>query len=390
MYFVSFIVKNLTRRPVRTALTVLGLSVAVGSMIALLGISHNVEATVAEGFERRGVDIVVMQGGVADQLSSELDEKLLDRVVKIEGVDPAGLDVALIQFMELQKTKGGDSKNIIGIGWPASNFGFDDLQVLSGRRLREGDTHKVMLGSTVADNEKKAVGDTIFLQTEPFEVIGIYKSFSVFENGAVVILLDAAHELNPLRKGSITGFSLRVKKSTTHPDADVEAVRQRVLELKDEKTGKPLRLSAQTTKEYVKSASHVQLVKAMSWMVSVIAIIIGVISMLDTMIMSVLERTQEIGILRAVGWPRSRVVKMVLIEAVILSLAAAAIGSLGAILLTFILTLFPKVNGFIESGIAPIVVLQGFGFTLLIGLVGAAYPAIRAARLLPTEAIRHD
>jgi putative ABC transport system permease protein len=390
MYFVSFITKNLSRRPVRTALTVLGLSVAVGSMIALLGISHNVESTVAEGFERRGVDIVVMQGGVADQLSSELDEKLLDRVVKIEGVDPAGLDIALIQFMELQRTKGGDSKNIIGIGWPASNFGFEDLQILSGRRLREGDTRKVMLGATVADNEKKAVGDTIYLQTEPFEVIGIYKSFSVFENGAVVILLEEAHELNPLRKGSITGFSMRVKKSAEHPDADVEAVRLRILDLKDEKTGKSLRLSAQTTKEYVKSASHVQLVKAMSWMVSVIAIVIGVISMLDTMIMSVLERTQEIGILRAVGWPRSRVVKMVLIEAVVLSLAAAAIGSIGAILLTYILTLFPKVNGFIESGIAPVVLLQGFLFTLLIGLLGAAYPAIRAARLLPTEAIRHD
>jgi putative ABC transport system permease protein len=75
---------------------------------------------------------------------------------------------------------------------------------------------------------------------------------------------------------------------------------------------------------------------------------------------------------------------------VILSLAAAACGSLGAIVLTYVLTLFPKVNGFIESGIAPVVILQGFGFTVLIGLIGAAYPAIRAALLLPTEAIRHD
>ena len=390
MYFASFILKNLTRRPIRTALTVLGLSVAVGSMIALLGISHNVEATVAEGFERRGVDIVVMQGGVADQLSSELDEKLVERVAKIEGVDPHGVDVALIQLVEIQSSKGGDSKNVITIGWPASNFGFDDLEVRTGRRVNAGDVRKVMIGSTVATNLKKGVGDTIWLQTEPFEVIGTFESFSVFENGAVVMLLHESQELNPLRKGSITGFSLRVKKSLERPDADVDAVRQRILDLKDEKTGKAIRLSAQTTKEYVKNASHVQILKAMSWMVSVIAIVIGVISMLDTMIMSVLERTQEIGILRAVGWPRSRVVKMVLVEAVILSMAAAAIGSLGAIGLTYVLTLFPQVNGFIESGIAPIVILQGFGFTVLIGIVGAVYPAVRAALLLPTEAIRHD
>jgi len=390
MYFVSFILKNLTRRPIRTALTVLGLSVAVGSMIALLGISHNVEATVAEGFERRGVDIVVMQGGVADQLSSELDEKIVERVAKIEGVDPRAVDVALIQLVEIQHAKGADSKNVITIGWPATNFGFDDLELRSGRRVREGDVRKAMIGTTVASNLKKGVGDTIFLQTEPFEVVGVFESFSVFENGAVVVLLHESQELNPLRKGSITGFSLRVKKSLDKPDADVATVRQRILDMKDDTTGKPIRLTAQTTREYVKNASHVQILKAMSWMVSAIAILIGVISMLNTMAMSVLERTQEIGILRAVGWPRSRVVKMVLVEAVILSLAAAAVGSLGALALTYVLTLFPQVNGFIESGIAPVVILQGFAFTLLIGLIGAAYPAIRAALLLPTEAIRHD
>jgi putative ABC transport system permease protein len=389
MYFVAFILKNLTRRPIRTALTVLGLAVAVGSMIALLGISHNVESTVAEGFERRGVDIVVIEGGKPDQLSSDLDEKLVEQVLKIEGVDPEGVDAALIQMLDIVRSSGA-SDPVIVIGWPATNFGFDDLRVLEGRRLREGDRNKVMIGSTVAENQRKGVGDKVVIAEHEFEIVGTFKSFSVFENGSVVTLLKDAQDLQSTRTGRITGFSIRVKKSLEQPDADIEAVRQRILALKDEKTGKPVRLAAQTTKEYVKSATHVQIVKAMSWMVSVIAIIIGVISMLDTMIMSVLERTQEIGILRAVGWPRSRVVRMVVIEAIILSLAAATIGTIGAVGLTYVLTLFPKVNGFIESGIAPIVILQGFGFTLLIGLIGAAYPAVRAALLLPTEAIRHD
>ncbi len=384
MYFVSFILKNLTRRPIRTALTVLGLSVSVGSMIALLGISHNVEATVSEGFERRGVDIVVLQSGVVDQTSSELDERLVDRVINIEGVDPKGVDVALISISVVRR--GSNDDPAITIGWPSSNFGFDDLVMLSGRRVLEGDYRKVMIGATVAENLKKKVGEQIELQEKKFEIVGTFKSFSVFENGSIIMLLPESQEIAN-RKGKITGFSIRVNKSSEHPDADIEAVRERIAALTDD-TGR--HLSAQTIKEYVKTASHVQIVRAMSWMVSVIALVIGIISMLDTMIMSVLERTQEIGILRAVGWPRSRVVKMVLLEAVMLSLSAATIGSLGAIALTYILTLFPKVNGFIESGIAPSVIAQGFGLTLLIGLLGAAYPAVRAARLLPTEAIRHD
>ncbi len=384
MYFVSFILKNLTRRPIRTALTVLGLSVSVGSMIALLGISHNVEATVSEGFERRGVDIVVLQSGVVDQTSSELDERLVDRVINIEGVDPKGVDVALISISVVRR--GSNDDPAITIGWPSSNFGFDDLVILSGRRVLEGDYRKVMIGATVAENLKKKVGEQIELQEKKFEIVGTFKSFSVFENGSIIMLLPESQEIAN-RKGKITGFSIRVNKSSEHPDADIEAVRERIAALTDD-TGR--HLSAQTIKEYVKTASHVQIVRAMSWMVSVIALVIGIISMLDTMIMSVLERTQEIGILRAVGWPRTRVVKMVLLEAVMLSLSAATIGSLGAIALTYILTLFPKVNGFIESGIAPSVIAQGFGLTLLIGLLGAAYPAVRAARLLPTEAIRHD
>src|SRR5207237_6541255 len=97
----------------------------------------------------------------------------------------------------------------------------------------------------------------------------------------------------------------------------------------------------------------------MVWMVSVIAIAIGVISMLNTMVMSVLERTHEIGILRAVGWPRARVVKMVMGEAVLLSLAAAVVGAVGAAAVTYGLTLSPKVNGFIDGRISPVAVAQG-------------------------------
>jgi putative ABC transport system permease protein len=124
--------------------------------------------------------------------------------------------------------------------------------------------------------------------------------------------------------------------------------------------------------------------------VSLIALLIGVISMLNTMAMSVLERTQEIGILRAVGWPRRRVVFMVLGEAVVLGLAAAAVGAVLAVATTYLLTLSPRASAFIEGGIAPWVILQGFGVTILIALIGGAFPALRASRLLPTEAIRHD
>jgi putative ABC transport system permease protein len=186
------------------------------------------------------------------------------------------------------------------------------------------------------------------------------------------------------RKGKITGFSVKIKEGE-----NVDAVKQRLEAFRDPKDP-TVRLAAQTTLEFVNNQSHLKLVRAMSWMVSIVALAIGVISMLNTMIMSVLERTHEIGILRAVGWPRIRVVSMVLGEAILLGLAAAAVGSVGADAMTHLLSQFPKVNGFIEGGVSSVVMVEGLALAAIIAIVGGTYPAIRAARLLPTEAIRHE
>jgi putative ABC transport system permease protein len=407
MYFVTFILKNLTRRPTRTALTVLGLSVAVGSMIALLGISDQFRRSVTEGFEKRGVDLVVVPGGQADQLSGKIDEWVVDRVRKMKGVK--WVDAAIVDVAEMWRrdpkpgeTSPPPSMQVMIQAWAPENFEHDDLEIMSGRRLTPGDTGKVMLGSTLAVNLNKKVGDKVTLLGKPFEVVGIYKSFLVFETGALMLPL-AEYQKEIGAEGKVTGFSLAVEKGAD-PEADVERVRQQILDLKSVQFRllylaplpilvpdvQPVRLAAEPPRQYAENASHLKVTNAMAWVVSLVAILIGVISMVNTMAMSVLERTQEIGILRAVGWPSGRVIRMVLGEAVCLAVAAASIGTAGAVATTYALSYLPRTSGFIEGGLPLPVVGIGFAITVAIGLLGGAYPAFRAARLLPTEAIRHD
>jgi putative ABC transport system permease protein len=383
MWFVTFLLKNLFRRKLRSALTGSAVAVAVGTLVGFLGVSDGFERSTVEAFEKRGVDLVVVAGGVIDQLSSDLDEHIGDRIQHIPGVRTA--TPGLIELVELHK-----GNSVIGVvvqGWRLDNPNFNDLEILSGRRLQADDRRGVMLGVNLAGGLNKQVGDTVEIQREDFQVVGIFRSFTVFENGGAVVLLS---ELQPLmaRKNSVTGFSV-VLDHDDGATADIDAVRSQIEALTDER-GRPLGLSAQPTKDYASTSVHIRMAHAMAWLTSMIAVVIGSIGMLNTMIMSVFERTREIGILRAVGWRPWRVVRMILGEALLLSLAGAVLGTGAAVVLTRWLTTFPQVAGFVAGDIAPVVILEGFLMALLVALVGGAYPAYRAARLLPTEALRHE
>ncbi len=390
MYFVTFLAKNLLRRRTRTLLTVLGLAVAVAAVVAMTAVGTNIEQAVERSFDRRRVDLIVQQAGRSGGLNSDFGDAFVEKARAVPGVTVAEGVVNLIDVTRAS----GSSDQVMIQGWRPDNFGYDDIEILSGRRLQPGDKQKVMLGRTLAENLKRATGDTVvFGRDDPddpsnrFEVVGVFNSPVVFEQGAALIPIEDARALTGMR---ITGFSVRVARSEgVDHDAAVEAVRQQIEALRDP-ADPTVRLAAQKPESYVNNLSHLRMLRAVSWLVSALGLVIGVIGMLNTMIMSVVERTQEIGILRAVGWPPARVVGMVLGESVLLGVAAAALGTLGAIAATHVLTMFPQVNGFIEAGVSPKVALRGFVLTVLIGVVGGLYPAVRAARLLPTEAIRHD
>ena len=183
------------------------------------------------------------------------------------------------------------------------------------------------------------------------------------------------------RQGQVTGFAVVVD----HPDdeAEVQRICQAINALGP-------RIDAKSAADSVKGTTEIRFIRAMSWLTSSIAFIIGAVGVLNTMIMSVAERTREIGILRAIGWRQRRIVRMILLESVLLSLSGGVIGSIAAIGVTNLLGRNSAVAGLIDTHIAGGVLLFGVTSALCIGILGAAYPAYRSARLLPTEALRHE
>lgn len=377
MWFTTLLIKNLLRRKTRSILTCMGIAVAVGTTVALLGISDGFERSTIESFESRGVHIVVIQAGVPNQLSSKLDQGIKDRIATLPHV--SNVACGLIEFLDV----GGNPTMLQG--WEVGSFLFDQLDVVEGRELQSEDGRATVLGRTLAANLNVKVGEAVEILEEPYKIVGIYESNNVYDNGSIIVPLEQMQK-DLFLEQSVTGCSVVVEPTWT-AKGNIEEVCAEINAITDA-NGRGL--SARPTTDYVQGSMHIQIAHAMAWMTSVIAVIVGAVGMLNTMIMSVVERIREISILRAIGWKKWRVTGMILGEAVILSLLGAVFGAVVAVLLTRYLSTLPAASGLVSGRIAPIILAKGFLFALVVGVLGGSYPAYHATRLLPADGLRSE
>ena len=379
MRFHTFVLKNVLRRRVRSSLTVVSMAVAVGAVVALVGISNGFERSFLAIYQRQKVDLIIQQRGVKQKLTSVLEAKLGDQIAKIPGVKQVAS--GLVDFTSM------DELGPVGVlvqGWETDSPLMKELNgniLPGGKPLAPDDPNGVLLGERLAASLEKKVGDTqkIF-DDKTYVVRGIFKTNTVYENGSMIVLLKDLQRFMG-RPGQVSGFTVVAER----PDdkEEIERIRRDIAAL-------GANIEVTPTTEFVNSTTEIVFIRAMSWLTSALGLVIGAVGMLNTMVMSVFERTREIGILRAIGWGRWRVVRMILMESVLLSLTGGAVGAGGAVLVTRVLSNQPAVAGMIDSHIAPGVIGLGFLIALCVGLLGAAYPAYRGAQLLPTEALRHE
>jgi putative ABC transport system permease protein len=376
MHLFTLVWRNMTRRWLRSALTVVAVAVAIGAMVALVGIADSFTASFLDVYLGAGIDMIVVRTGVQERINSGLNVDIGDKIRAVPGsvdVMPTLLDV--VSFEE---------QNLYGVplrGLQPGSRLVTELSVTEGRSLQPDDHQALMVGRVLAGNLGKKLGDSIKLYAqEDFKIVGIYESHNVFDNSSMVIALADLQRLMD-RPGQVTGFAVSVA------EPDNAALIERVA--KDIEAVSP-GLTAMSIKDHVAGISQIRAVQGMAWLTALIGLIVGTIGVLNTMFMSVLERTREIGILRAIGWRRGRIIRMILGESILVSLIGAAIGTVAAVGLTKFLSSLPVASGVIEGTVPWRVIVEGWGLAVLVGLAGAAYPAYRSARLLPTAALRHD
>ena len=221
------------------------------------------------------------------------------------------------------------------------------------------------------------VGDTLRMLDSNFRVAGIYETGQAFEDAGVVIGLREAQTLTgKLHQVQFYLISLR-------DPGQAEVVRDKLAATFPE-------IDFSLTSELDEAMSDFRVLKEMVDQISFLAVFIGTVGMLNTMLMSVLERTREIGVLRSLGWRRRRVLGMILKESLVLGVVGGVCGILLGLGLGGLIGLAGIWGGAIEPAYTPQLLVQAVVAAAVLGTLGGLYPAWRATRLRPVEALRYE
>lgn len=374
MTFVQLALLDLWRRPARSVLTAAAIAIGIAAIVSLTSIAWGFEASWQRANDLRGTDLIVTRRASENSLPAAFraDEAQARLAALPEVAEVAGLLSEMLGVDDLPP--------LFVFGWAHGSFLWKHLELIDGRWPQDDAEPAVVLGTLAAGVLRKRPGDTVTIEGTTLQVVGTYRSEALVENGAVLMALGRAQRLND-KPGKVNILNLKLRPGVG--DAGAERVRRAV------QTSLP-GFSAITSTQLVQQNALVRITKAMSAATILIAGLVGALGVFNTMLMSVSERTREIGVLLAVGWRRSRVIGLVLIESMALSLiggaAGVVLGVLGVTLLEQHALLRGKISGvFTVDLIAGALVLA-----VVLGLLGGLHPAWRASRLSPAAALRHE
>jgi putative ABC transport system permease protein len=375
-------VKNVMRQRQRTILTLVGIAVGIAAIVALGSVAEGLDVMINEELQIIAGKIIVYEegAGMADfYMSSNLTNDDIDVISGISDVEEAvpiifhmegGIDMAdmmdassFVYFMGIDMDK---VEYLIG----------ENIEMESGEIIRSGDRGDVLLGINAATLLNLEVGDYVELNDVEYRIAGILE-----ETGVSDIDQSITMNIGELQDNLETdSFQMMY----VIPD-DITQVDEIAKEIED------------TDDRYV-TLSGTDMARQMEEMVDqirfyttglgAIAAVVGGLGVMNTMIMSVMERRKEIGLMKAIGATNRLIIRQILTESAVLSLiggvAGIILGLLGALVIGAML------GGFFSAIVTPGLAALGVGFALFLGFLGGLYPARQAISLDPVETLRYE
>ncbi|MFH1207644.1 MAG: FtsX-like permease family protein [Patescibacteria group bacterium] len=370
MLFLRLIIKNLFNRKTRTILTIVGISIGIATIVIFGMVTNGLTNTLGTAFKPGKADFSVAKAGVADMIVSIVTDQQIETIRNTEGVE------AVVPYVISMTAMQGNPYFIVGGVDP------DDVSML-GAHLTDGriyeNGNEMAIGRITAKNSGLKVGDTLTIKNKGYKIVGIFETGVTLQDGGAATMLAEAQQLQGLKSDQVSIAMVKIKTgySPRQVADSIEAADSGLLGIVN-------------VDDYGKIDQGLVVVDSISWVISVLAIVIGGIGVMNTIIMSVFERTREIGVLRALGWKRKRIMAMVLGEAIFIALIAAVIGILLGLGIVWLLMQTSMGRAFLDMSLNVSIFLQALAVAVGVVIFGAAYPAFRASRFSPMEALRYE
>lgn len=376
MNLFTIILKNLWQQKVRSLLTILGVGISISAFVSLRGLTYNLEKALQTTYKSRGTDLIVMEKSTLDIFSSTIDQSYVESLKLISHVQQTG--PILFYFYAVHP-----KQYFLINGWEPGCYLFEGLKI-DGSTLKED--HDVLLGSIAARRLNKFRGDEINIRGEKFRISGIFESMNMLEDGTIIVPLNTLQRIKNT-PGKITAINLKLdsnnlfKLNIKQRDDITRSVQNKInSEFND--------LEVKDVQNFI--STPFSTIFSFTWAISIVALLIAVMGIINTMATAVLERTREIGILLAIGWRKLRIIKLVILESAIYGILGGIAGIVLGYAIMRILVTLPQIQGFIIMQYDLGFMFKTLGFSLLVGILAGIYPAAKAISIEPIEVLRHE
>lgn len=388
------LLRQLSRRKLRTTLTILGITIGIWALVVFSSMANKINSLVAGGSEYFAGKILVTDAtnfaigaGIAP-----MNIEVADQIRELGAV--AAVDAQIQMQYDPEASQGFGAPDFLLGAIAGSDEGLEQfvLTPVQGRLLTPEDegSKVVVFGSDLAHKQNADIDDTVEIRGESFTVVGILEPTLTAPDTTAIIPLQAAQELMTASlprsiQDAISPDEL-ISQVVVYPNAganDAELAAEIERDVDNVQT-----LTGAEFDEQVGSFTGV--FNAIIIGVAVISLVVGGLSVINTMAMSVAERTREIGIKRAIGGSRRRIVRELVTEAAVIGFIGGVIGLVLGAIVVVLANEAGRSSGTILFDLTPGTAIFAVAFSTILGMVAGVIPAWSAARLDPVEALRYE
>jgi putative ABC transport system permease protein len=383
--------RNLIRRKIRSGLTVIGIVIGIMAILSLISLSQGLEESIAGQFARIGSNnILITQKGlsgppIGSKVLSNRDVEFLRKFNEFDKVLPLYTKSAEIEF--------NNQKIISLISGTDADLSDERIELLSlefekGRNLGESSSGSVIIGHGIAENtfdKKIFVNSKIKIEDKSFRVVGILKKEGGDFDGLIALTGEDIKDLFDIGD-TVNAINGRVKEGV-----DINSLVDKVKEdLEDFRNAEDIEV--QTPADLQEQFSNIiGVVSIIVIGIAAISLVVGGIGIANSMFTSVLERTKEIGIMKAIGARNSEILSIFLAEAAIIGLFGGSIGIVLGISIAYLIKLVASLGGvIINISFQLNIVLFALAFSMIIGIVSGLWPAVQASKQKPIDSLRYE